>query len=94
MARGRIYCSKDVIDVDLAGYRIIYTLLELMTEAVLSPEKAYSRLLLDQVSHQYQLTAATLDERIMAVLDYISGMTDVYALDLYRKINGHSLPMV
>lgn len=94
VARGRIYCSKDVIDVDLAGYRIIYTLLELMTEAVLSPEKAYSRLLLDQVSHQYQLTAATLDERIMAVLDYISGMTDVYALDLYRKINGHSLPMV
>ena len=29
-----------------------------------------------------------------AVLDYISGMTDVYALDLYRKTKGHSLPMV
>ena len=26
------------------------------------------------------------------VCDYISGMTDVYALDLYRKINGNSLP--
>lgn len=94
VARGRIYSSKDVLDVDLAGYRIIYTLLELMTDAVLSPDKAYSRLLLGQVSNQYQLTAETLDERIMAVLDYISGMTDVYALDLYRKINGHSLPMV
>ena len=30
--------------------------------------------------------------RIQAVIDYISGMTDVYALDLYRKINGMSLP--
>ena len=29
-----------------------------------------------------------------AVLDYISGMTDVFALDLYRKINGNSLPAV
>jgi dGTPase len=32
--------------------------------------------------------------RIMAVLDYLSGMTDVFALDLYRKINGESLPMI
>jgi dGTPase len=30
----------------------------------------------------------------MAVLDYLSGMTDVFALDLYRKINGESLPMI
>ena len=28
------------------------------------------------------------------VIDYISGMTDVYALDLYHKINGNSLPIV
>ena len=32
--------------------------------------------------------------RVQAVLDYISGMTDVFALDLYRKINGNSLPAV
>ena len=38
--------------------------------------------------------APVLYERIQAVLDYISGMTDVYALDLYRKINGNSLPAV
>jgi dGTPase len=30
----------------------------------------------------------------MAVLDYISGMTDVYALDVFQKINGISLPIV
>jgi dGTPase len=28
----------------------------------------------------------------MAVLDYISGMTDIYALDLYRKITGMNIP--
>lgn len=94
VAKGRIYNCKEVTDIDLAGYRIIYTLLELMTEAVLSPDRTYSRLLLNQVSSQYQLKAPTLGGRIMGVLDYLSGMTDVYALDLYRKINGHSLPMV
>ena len=40
------------------------------------------------------IKAPALYERIQAVLDYISGMTDVFALDLYRKINGNSLPAV
>ncbi len=94
VARKRIYSCKEVTDIDLGGYHIIYTLLDLMTNAVLAPEKAYSQLLLNQVSNQYQLTAPRLADRLMAVLDYLSGMTDVYALDLYRKINGHSLPSV
>lgn len=95
VAVARIYNCRDVVDIELAGYRIIYTLLELMMDAViLAPEKAYSQLLINRVSQQYQLNSPHLYDRIMAVLDYISGMTDVYALDLYRKINGTSLPIV
>ena len=90
----RIYCSKDVLDIELAGFRIISTLLELMTEAVCSPQKAYSQLLINRVSSQYHINAPALYERIQAVLDYVSGMTDVFALDLYRKINGNSLPEI
>ena len=94
VAKSRIYSSKEVTDIELSGYHIIYTLLDLMTEAVQPPEKQYSRLLLRQVSSQYELNSPELSTRIMAVLDYLSGMTDVYALDLYRKINGQQLPMV
>lgn len=94
VAANRIYRCREVTDVDLAGYRIIYTLLELITDAVMAPEKAYSQLLLQQVSSQYEVHAPRRGDRLMAVLDYLSGMTDVYALDLYRKINGHSLPSV
>ena len=65
-----------------------------MTDAVMAPEKAYSSLLLAQVPAQYEVRAERKGDRLMAVLDYLSGMTDVYALDLYRKINGHSLPSV
>ncbi len=90
----KIYRSRDVLDIELAGFRIISTLLELMIDAVRSPEKAYSQLLINRVSGQYNIKAPALYEKIQAVLDYISGMTDVYALDLYRKINGNSLPAV
>lgn len=90
----RIYKCKDVIDIDLAGYQIIYTLLELMMDAVQYPEKSYSRLLLQQVSEQYAIWSDDFATRIMAVIDYVTGMTDVYALDLYRKINGQQLPSV
>lgn len=94
IALQRIYCSSDVLDIELAGFRVINTLIDLMINAVCSPEKAYSQLLINRVSGQYNVNAPTLYEKIQAVLDYISGMTDVYALDLYRKIKGNSLPAV
>ena len=90
----KIYRSRDVLDIELAGFHVISTLLELMIDAVQSPNKAYSELLINRVSSQYDIKAPTLYGKIQAVLDYISGMTDVYALDLYRKIKGNSLPAV
>lgn len=90
----KIYRSKDVVDVELAGFKVITSLLDLYLEAVTHPQKAHSRLLIDLVSSQYETTATTLYDRVMAVLDFISGMTDIYALDLYRKIHGINLPHV
>lgn len=89
-----IYKSTDVVDIELAGYKIITTLLDVMIGAVNEPEKAYSKLLINRVADQYNILSSNQYERLQAVLDYISGMTDIYALDLYRKINGNSLPDV
>ena len=94
VAGNRIYHSKEVADIELSGYHIIYTLLSLMTAAVVQPEKTYSKLLLRHVSSQYEVHAPDLATRIMAVLDYLSGMTDVYALDLFRKVRGMQLPAI
>ncbi len=94
VAQSRIYRSRDVVDTELAGYKIIYTLMGLFIHAVMNPNHAYSRLLLDRVSSQYEVDSNDTYVRIMAVLDYLSGMTDVFSLDLYRKINGESLPMI
>jgi dGTPase len=94
LSKEKIYRSRDVLEVELAGFRIISTLLDLMVEAVQNPDREYSKLLIDRVSSQYDIKAQDIYNRIQAVLDYISGMTDVYALDIYRKINGNSLPAV
>jgi dGTPase len=58
------------------------------------PDRYYSQQLIDRVSSQYDINSDDLETRMMAVIDYIAGMTDVYALDVYQKINGISLPII
>ncbi|MBO7255205.1 MAG: deoxyguanosinetriphosphate triphosphohydrolase [Paludibacteraceae bacterium] len=88
----KIYRSQLVLDVELAGYRVISKLIDVLINAVFNPEKTYSKQILNRIPLQYNVHSDTTYGKIQAVLDYISGMTDVYALDLYRKINGMSLP--
>lgn len=68
--------------------------MERLTNAILNPEKNTSHMLLHRIPQQYDMQATELFERVQAVNDYVSGMTDIYALDLYRKLNGMSLPAV
>ncbi|MBO7610268.1 MAG: deoxyguanosinetriphosphate triphosphohydrolase [Muribaculaceae bacterium] len=94
LAFSRLYRASYVLDVDLAGSRIINLLLEKLIDAVLHPERNYSQLLLNKCPQQYDVHAPTLFEKIQAVLDHISAMTDIYALNLYRQLDGISLPTV
>ena len=90
----RIYKSRPVLDVELSGYKIMETLMGHFIEAARHPERFYSKQLISRVSSQYDIDSPDLETRLMAVIDYISGMTDVYALDVYQKICGISLPIV
>ena len=94
IALSKIYKSQEVLDIELAGYHIIYKLMELLVNAVLNPEKTYSRQLLNRIPEQYDTKSPTIYGKVQAVLDYISGMTDVYALDLYKKITGISISSI
>ena len=70
------------------------TLMQSLISAVVQPERFHSKQIIERVSSQYDIRSNNLETRIMAVLDYISGMTDVYALDVYQKLSGISLPIV
>ncbi len=93
-SKKKIYRSKPVLDVELSGFKIMATLMEAFVEAVTEPDRFYSRQLIQRVSEQYDIKNEKLEDRIMAVIDYISGMTDIFAVDIYQKISGISLPIV
>ncbi|MFC2700212.1 dGTP triphosphohydrolase [Segatella oris] len=90
----KIYHSKPVLDIELSGYKIMETLMSVFVEAAVNPKRFYSQQLIRRVSSQYDIHSDHVETRIMAVIDYISGMTDVYALDIYQKIKGVALPIV
>ena len=70
------------------------TLMKALIGAAVEPEHFHSKQLIRRFSSQYDIQSPCLETRIMAVLDFISGMTDIYALDIYQKINGISLPLI
>lgn len=94
LACKKIYHAPQVADVEIAGNKILTYLLNELMEAVLFPDRTSSQLLLNMVPEQYEVLSTDLYTKVQSVLDHVSGMTDIYALNLYRKLNGHSLPAV
>lgn len=94
VSKAKIYRSQEVLDVELAGYKIISTLMNELVEAAFHPNKAYSRQLLQRIPTQYSIYSEDPYLKLQAMLDYVSSMTDVYALTLYQKITGMSLPAI
>ncbi|MEI6348977.1 MAG: deoxyguanosinetriphosphate triphosphohydrolase [Bacteroidota bacterium] len=89
-----IYNHKTVLEKEIAGYRIIGGLLEEFIPAVLSQNqnKHYNNKLLQLIPIQFTPTSTDDYSKILSMLDFLSGMTDLYAVELYRKIKGISFP--
>jgi dGTPase len=89
-----VYAHRSVVEIEIAGFKIIGTLLEEFVGAVVNPGDRYSKKILSLLPQQYRPQSDSLYHKIQSAVDFISGMTDVFALDLYRKIKGISLPGV
>jgi dGTPase len=89
-----VYANRSVVEIEIAGFKIIGALLEEFVGAIFSPKERYSKKILSLLPEQYQPQTESDYHKIQSAVDFISGMTDVYALDLYRKIKGISLPGV
>jgi dGTPase len=87
----KIYNDKAVVEIELAGYNVIGGLLEEFMTAIIYPKNKKSKKLLTLVPSQFAINSETLYEKTLAIVDYISGMTDLYAIDLYRKLKGISV---
>lgn len=88
----KIYNAKKVVALEIAGYRIMSGLVEDFVTAAITPVdkrgKEHEKIL-KLLPQQFLFNEhETPYEKVMHILDFISGMTDVYALKLYRKLRG------
>ena len=89
----KIYNHPTVIEIELAGYNVMHELLHTWIPAVLKNstdrnqlEKAVLCLIPEQFGPFNDSDSNY--EKVMKVLDVVSGMTDLYATEFYRKIKG------
>ena len=92
VSQKRIYNDRAVIEIEIAGYKILGTLLDAFITAVVEPDGFLSKKLLTLIPSQYQNSDDSMYGKIQSVVDFVSGMTDLFALNLYRKITGMELP--
>ncbi len=84
----KIYNHRSVIEIEITGYNVLNTLLDNYITAQLDEKTGYSKKLLSLLPLQYKENHTGCYSKIRSVLDFISGMTDLYALDLHKLIKG------
>lgn len=97
MMRSRVYNSRSVLAVEVAGFEVINGLLGILTDAlVCHPDRAKSEKVRNLVPASYlapdHTPHATVYDNLLAATEFVASMTDEYAIDLYRTLTGTQLP--
>lgn len=84
-----VYQARQVIEVEAMGYKVLGELIDFFMEWVNHPSSGQAK----KVGIMLQGTGLPQDDegrdaRLIHMLDYISGMTDSFALETYRKLTG------
>ena len=100
MTRERILSSKEILSLELVGHKVITTLLRYFTNAALSFDwedgKSKNGKLFKYISPNFRYvfckyTKGSTYDKLRLITDFISGMTDSYALDVYQKLRAIKL---
>ena len=102
VAERRVYCAPEVVEIEAAGFEVISELLERFAAAVddlaehgegaKAKSKMVARLIPEQFIGRGRVPSDHLYTRLLRLTDFVAGMTDSYAVSLYKKITGISLP--
>ena len=91
----KIYQSKEVVEKEVAGYRIIGDMLDIFITALNNDYNGtasnYDSLILKMLPEEYKSNTATIYQRIMSICSYISGMSDSFAIRIHKKLTGNSI---
>lgn len=99
LAREKVYSARPVVEIEACGFEVIGGLLEAFVGAINAKAtksetgKVRTRTLLSlMLKTKADLEQLSAYERVLLATDFVSGMTDSFAVDLYQRIRGISLP--
>jgi len=87
----RCYQCEEVLEIEIAGYEAIGALLDRLVGAALRPAHPEYERIRAWMPELFPESASDY-EKILRVTDFVSGMTDGYAVSLFRRLSGISLP--
>jgi dGTPase len=83
------------MQIEIAGYNVLSELLELFIPALLSENPSHKQQMVLKL-FPYQFTEFMQTDsgylKVMSALDFLSGMTDTYATEMYRRLKGIVIP--
>lgn len=101
LAKETIYTARPALEIETAGFEVLGALLGLFTGAVEAGAghgrmTTRERMLLNLLPAQFLGHDGQPDGdpylRLLQIADFVAGMTDSYAVDMYRKLKGFDLP--
>lgn len=91
----KIYRSREVLEKEISGYKVIQSLLEVFTTAASNEVNGkatnYDKLLLSNFLAHIDLEQYTTYEYLLEISCYIASMTDGNALRVYRNIQANTV---
>jgi dGTPase len=89
----KIYKSTEVVEKEVAGYRIIADLLDVFVTALNNKfdgkPSNFDYLVLHLLPEEYKIETVQLYDRIMQVCSYVSRISDSYAIRVHKKLTGN-----
>ena len=95
ISKNEIYNHPIVMQIEIAGYNVMSDLLQLFIPALIRNKPTHKDLKIlnlfpDQFTEYKEADSKYL--RVMSALDFLSGMTDVFATEMYRRLKGIVIP--
>jgi dGTPase len=102
VSKEEIYSYKSVIERETAGYEVLGGLLDIFITAVNAASEGNAShknsKVLQLLPKQFLKTGGIPEDdlylRLLRITDYVSGMTDTYAISLFRRVKGISLASI
>lgn len=86
-----IYQSKEVIEKEIIGYKVIHTLLDVFIQAYINTSTNsgtnFDKLIMNILPEKYKANKETMYYKLLNICQFVSLLTDGKAIEIYKIIN-------